>query len=126
MGMGSDGSRSVWEWVGMDRCGNGRDGTEIPSPCRPLVQTEQNYTKNIEHVSRVIRRSVPVKPTLFLQLSQRFFFSLSLLANEQSSRDMSVRAAVTPSAHSRSSSSPSRLSAVTKRPVRRSRAADRA
>lgn len=34
------------------------------------------------------RQSKPVNPTLFLQLSQRFFFGLSLLANEQSSKDM--------------------------------------
>jgi len=42
-GMGGDGSQGVLEWVEMDvkGAGNGGDGTEIPSVCRPLVACNQ-------------------------------------------------------------------------------------
>jgi len=38
-GTGGDGSQRVREWVGLDvkDAGTVRDGTEIPSPCMPLV-----------------------------------------------------------------------------------------
>lgn len=41
VGMGGDGSQSVWEHVGMNikDMGTGWDGTEKRSLCRPLLQT---------------------------------------------------------------------------------------
>ena len=43
IGTGGDGSQGVLEWVEMDvmGAGNGGDGTEIPSVCRPLVACNQ-------------------------------------------------------------------------------------
>jgi len=41
--------------------------------------------------------SEPVNPTRFLQLSQRFFFGLSVCVEEQSSNEMAATASATTS-----------------------------